>query len=221
MDRTLLFVVAIAMTACAGSAPHGTESPANPRAATGAAPPAYTSLSSSDTPGIVAEPSASPSNADHAHESPGPSIEPASSAPPHEEHAASEAPSGSPVDAERAAFEQARPVFDRYCSACHTSRGARHTATTLRHFSMDRYPFGGHHTATMGPTIREVLGAAGEPATMPADQPGAVRGDDLARVLAWADAWEHARGAVPSASTAPAAGAGTAHSHHHKLEQAQ
>ena len=214
MDRTLVFAVAMALTGCAGGAPHGTESPANAHASTGAPPPAYTSLSSSETPGIVEEPSAAPSTADHAHE--GPSTSPASSEPPHEDHATSEMSSGSPADAERAAFERARPVFDHYCSPCHTTRGARHTAATLRHFSMDRYPFGGHHTATMGPTIREVLGAAGEAATMPADQPGAVRGDDLARVLAWADAWERARGAVPTTSRTPAAS--TAPAHHHKLE---
>jgi hypothetical protein len=53
---------------------------------------------------------------------------------------------------------------------------------TLRfsaHFDMDRYPFGRHHTATIGFTIRDV---------------------ELAAIKAWTDAWEVAKkgGAHPA-----------------------
>jgi len=68
----------------------------------------------------------------------------------------------------------------------------------LRHFTMDGYPFGGHHAATIARTIREVLGAAGEPATMPDDRPGAVQGADLALVLQWAEAWDRMRSHPPT-----------------------
>ena len=55
---------------------------------------------------------------------------------------------------------------------------------------MDAYPFGGHHTKTIGFTIRDVLGISGKKPTMPYDKPGSVVGDDLASVSAWTDARE-------------------------------
>jgi len=64
----------------------------------------------------------------------------------------------------------------------------------LEHFSMDGYPFGGHHASEVGSVVREALGAAGKPAVMPKDHPGAVMGDDLALVLVWADAFDHHHG---------------------------
>lgn len=57
---------------------------------------------------------------------------------------------------------------------------------------MDGYPFAGHHAAMMSATIREVLGAAGSEPTMPRDKPGAVKGDELKLVLAWAAAYDRA-----------------------------
>lgn len=93
--------------------------------------------------------------------------------------------------AERTAYQAARPVFERYCASCHTAAGVHpQRRTALPHFDMDSYPFGGHHATEMAATIREVLGATGEDATMPKDNPGVVQGDDLALVLAWADAFE-------------------------------
>lgn len=92
--------------------------------------------------------------------------------------------------AEQRAYERARPVFERHCSKCHTSGGKQAKRGALRHFSMDAYPFGGHHAGEMAATIREVLGATGEEATMPDDDPGSVQGEELAAVLEWAAAFE-------------------------------
>lgn len=90
--------------------------------------------------------------------------------------------------AELLAYQQARPVFERYCSDCHTAAGTRSQASALNHFSMDTYPFGGHHADEMAGTIREVLGADGGKATMPPGRPGAVQGQELELILNWAAA---------------------------------
>ena len=75
---------------------------------------------------------------------------------------------------------------------------------------MDTYPFGGHHAGDMADTIRKVLGATGQRATMPADRPGVVRGAELATILKWADAFEGSR--ASSRSTPK-------HEHEDELEQ--
>ena len=90
---------------------------------------------------------------------------------------------------EQAAFEKAKPVFTQYCAKCHTQTGKAANKKKLGHFDMTSYPFGGHHTATIGNEVREVLGLSGEKATMPNDKPGSVKGDDLATIDAWAQAW--------------------------------
>lgn len=93
--------------------------------------------------------------------------------------------------AEKAAYERAKPVFEIHCARCHTSSGDhKQKKKALPHFSMDSYPFGGHHMAEMPETIRDVLGQAGDEASMPADNPGAVEGEELALILAWVDAFE-------------------------------
>ena len=94
--------------------------------------------------------------------------------------------------AETAAYEKAKPVFEKYCAACHTKAGKKSAKKKLDHFDMDTYPFGGEHTAFIGDHIRGVLGLSGKKATMPYDKPGSVKGDDLATVKAWTDAWEAA-----------------------------
>lgn len=133
-------------------------------------------------------------------ESPATSLADAPPAQPHGDHEAGgssaspqastvpEVPASPPPLAEHAAYERARPVFERFCSSCHTASGSGSGKAALKHFSMDAYPFGGHHAAEMTATIRKVLGASGAPPTMPRDRPGAVTGEDLALVLAWADA---------------------------------
>lgn len=108
---------------------------------------------------------------------------------------------------ETSAWQQAQPVFAKYCASCHTQDGAKATATKLEHFTMDTYPLGGHHAATIGPTMRDALGLDGKQATMPADKPGSVTGPDLAVIAAWIDAWDAAErgGAHPPVE----------HHHHH------
>ena len=68
---------------------------------------------------------------------------------------------------------------------------------------MDAYPFGGHHAAEITASIREVLGTTGKHPTMPRDDPGAVDGEELKLILAWADAFD---------KTHPA---GASERHHH------
>ncbi|MDX2054505.1 MAG: hypothetical protein SFV15_19040 [Polyangiaceae bacterium] len=102
------------------------------------------------------------------------------------------------LPAELAAYERARPVFERYCGDCHSADGTRSQASALNHFSMDTYPFGGHHAEEMAGTIRRVLGADGGKATMPPDHPGAVEGDELKLILDWA-----AASAAPSTASPP------------------
>lgn len=137
----------------------------------------------------------------------------AEEAPPSQDEGGDEAPVPAPVDAgvvdagapdagppdlaelERVAYERARPVFDQHCTRCHVQGAPRATRGALRHFDMTSYPFGGHHADEVAASIREVLGATGEPPTMPRDDRGAVQGDELDAVLAWADAFERAHAA--------------------------
>lgn len=99
--------------------------------------------------------------------------------------------------AETAAYEKAKPVFEKYCASCHQKGGKSASAKKMGHFDMTAYPFGGHHVGEMSATIRKVLGIDGSKVTMPKDKPGAVKGDELALVAAWADAFDasHAGGA--------------------------
>ena len=94
--------------------------------------------------------------------------------------------------AEMAAFDKAKPVFDKSCASCHTKTGKKSAKKKLDHMDMTTYPFGGHHTGTIGITIREVLGITGQKPTMPFDKPGSVKDADLAAIKAWTDAWEAA-----------------------------
>lgn len=106
---------------------------------------------------------------------------------------------------ERLAFEQAKPVFDRYCTLCHSKGGKKAKPKILVHFDMTAYPFGGHHAGEIAAEVRKALGIGGGKPTMPLDDPGAVKGDELALVAAWADAFDRAR----------AAGVGTDGAHGH------
>src|SRR5512140_3691289 len=76
--------------------------------------------------------------------------------------------------AEQAAYAKAKPVFEKVCAKCHTQTGEKATPKKLHHFDMTSYPFGGHHSKTVGPTIRTVLGLGKKKATMPDDKPGSV-----------------------------------------------
>jgi hypothetical protein len=108
------------------------------------------------------------------------------------------APAFKPTPDEIAAFDAARPAFEHHCFRCHTSAGKKSKPKTLEHIAMDSYPFGGHHASEAGKAIRKVLGADGKSKpTMPSDDRGAVAGDDLVKVLAWADAFDRAHLSQP------------------------
>ena len=116
---------------------------------------------------------------------------------------------GPVTEEERAAFAAARPVFEQHCFRCHTAKGRKAKPKSLAHLTMDRYPFGGHHASEAGTAIRRALGTGPEKKepTMPSDDRGAVAGDQLAKVLAWANAFDRAHPAK-KASGAPG-------DHHH------
>ena len=94
--------------------------------------------------------------------------------------------------AEDAAYAKAKPAFDRFCASCHTKGGKRATAKKLSHVDMTTYPFGGMHANSIGNEVRKVLGIDGGTPTMPYDHPGEVKGDDLAAIAAWTEAWRAA-----------------------------
>ena len=92
--------------------------------------------------------------------------------------------------AEMAAYEKAKPVFEKYCAKCHAKHGSNQSAGKREHFDMTTYPFGGHHAMDVHNEIRVVLGVTGKKPTMPADKKGAVQGDELELIKAWADAFD-------------------------------
>ncbi len=117
--------------------------------------------------------------------------------------------------AENAAFESARPVFQANCASCHAKGGKNAKAKTMGHFDMTTYPFGGHHAMELGVQIRKSLGIDGSKPTMPKNKPGKVKGNDLALIAAWADAFDasHAGGAHEGMDHAGSHGAPGAHKH--------
>lgn len=99
--------------------------------------------------------------------------------------------------AEMSAYEQAKPVFDKFCASCHSKGGPGAKKGTLAHFETTSYPFQGHHIDDLGASVRKTLGVGGKKATMPRNKPGSVQGEDLALILKWADAFDasHSGGA--------------------------
>jgi hypothetical protein len=97
--------------------------------------------------------------------------------------------------AETAAYDKAKPVFDKWCSKCHAEGGKNANAKKRKELDVTNYPFTGAHANAKD--IRKTLGIGGGKATMPADKKGAVKGDELALIATWADAWDasHAGGA--------------------------
>jgi mono/diheme cytochrome c family protein len=91
---------------------------------------------------------------------------------------------------EVAAFEKAKPVFDKHCARCHVKGGKLATAKKLKEFDMTAYPFGGHHAMEISGEVRESLAIGGGKPKMPFDKKGAVKGDELALIAAWADAFD-------------------------------
>jgi|GEM_PF-3283415 len=100
-----------------------------------------------------------------------------------------------PTPDELAAYAAAKPAFERHCFRCHTTSGQKAKAKpkALEHLAMDRYPFGGHHADEAAAAIRKALGVGvAAKATMPSDDPGTVAGDDLAKIVQWAEAFDRA-----------------------------
>ncbi|MBA3820612.1 MAG: c-type cytochrome, partial [Deltaproteobacteria bacterium] len=91
---------------------------------------------------------------------------------------------------ETVAFEAAKPVFEKHCASCHKKGSRNASAKKLEELEITAYPFTGEHANAKD--IREVLAIGGGKATMPKNKPGSVKGDDLAAIAAWADAWDAA-----------------------------
>ncbi|HYU15790.1 MAG TPA: hypothetical protein VEL05_06960 [Candidatus Acidoferrum sp.] len=117
---------------------------------------------------------------------------------------------------EKSAFELAEPVFKQHCAKCHVKGGKNAKAKTLGHLDMTTYPFGGHHADEITAEIRKVLAIGGGEAIMPKDDPGAVKGDELSLIAAWADAYDraHAGGAHEDHGHDHGHGAPHDHGHH-------
>jgi outer membrane biosynthesis protein TonB len=106
--------------------------------------------------------------------------------------------------AETAAFEKAKPVFEKFCGKCHSDTGKSKSAKKLGHLNITAYPFTSSHGATLAADIRKALAIGGGKPTMPADKKGSVKGDDLAAIAAWADAWDAAeKGGAHEAAATP------------------
>ena len=94
------------------------------------------------------------------------------------------------MTAERDAYERAKPVFAAHCVSCHSYGGTSRRAFSAADFT--GFPFGGATSKRIGVLVRTAVGASGKPPTMPQDKPGSLTPDELARVLAWTDAWSRA-----------------------------
>lgn len=173
-EHLILFVAVAGLAACGSKSPNASTTPSEPN---------HTGHHVTDGAGSgAAAPTEPPKAPDKPAEPPAPD------------------PKVALLATETSAWEAAKPVFDKACASCHTTAGKKASKKKLDHFNFDTYPPGGHHTATIGFTIRDVLGISGKKATMPYDKPGSVTGDDLAKIKAWTDAWEAAdkAGAHPS-----------------------
>lgn len=145
----------------------------------------------------------------------------------HESHHATDAPDAAPaaadpetvkadlLAAETAAYEQAKPVFTKYCAGCHQKGGKSATAKKMGHFDMTAYPFGGHHVGEMSATIRKVLGLDGSKPTMPKNKPGSLTDEELALITAWADAFDASHQGGAHEGMPGHEGHGDGHGHKH------
>ena len=168
MTKRIALILAAAAASCGGKPPTQATSPAAPVSEPSAAPPPVAQAP------VPADP-----------------VEPVTPVAPDPAVSRAEL-----LASERTAWDAAKPVFDKACASCHTKAGKKAAKKKLDHFDMDSYPLGGHHTQTIGVTIRNVLGISGKKPTMPFDKPGSVQGDDLAKIKAWTDAWAAAEQAA-------------------------
>src|SRR5262249_59502641 len=94
--------------------------------------------------------------------------------------------------AEPRAGTGAKRVSEKYCAKSHSQGAQGATKKKLDRFDMTAYPMTGPRAATIGTTMRDVMGISGKKPTMPFGKPGAVTGDELAAIKAWTDAWQAA-----------------------------
>lgn len=167
--KTIMFSILVAAAACGG----------------GGSKPATTPTEPAETMPTPTETVAKADPAPPAEAAPPPPAEPPKPDP--------EALKKEAMDNETAAFEKAKPVFEGFCKSCHVKGQKNASAKKLGEFDMTAYPFGGKHNTTKD--IRKVLGIGGGKATMPKIKPGSVKGDDLAAITAWADAYDAAEAA--------------------------
>lgn len=115
-----------------------------------------------------------------------------------------------PLAVERAAYDAARPVLDRWCARCHVPTNGSMSVITSNTFDISTYPFGGSDGPKAGYHVADVLGImfddldgadgtdelrrpwAQHAPRMPRNDPGAVKGDELALVRTWTVAWRAA-----------------------------
>ena len=167
--KTIMFSILLAAAACGGGGSKPAATPAQP-----------------------AEPMPTPTETT-AKTEPAPPAETQPAPPPEPAKPDPEALKKEAMDAETAAFEKAKPVFEGFCKSCHVKGQKNASAKKLGEFDMTTYPFGGEHKTAKD--IRKVLGIGGGKATMPKTKPGSVKGDDLAAITAWADAYDAAEAA--------------------------
>ena len=143
-------------------------------------------------PATTPEPTPEPTTTDPTAVAPTEPTEPAEPAPTEPTEPAPD-PKQVAMEAELAAYETAKPVFEKFCIGCHQKGKRGATKKALRELEITEYPFKGEHANA--PDIRKALGIGGGKATMPRNKPGAVKGDDLAAISAWLDAWDAAEAA--------------------------
>ncbi|MCC7535818.1 MAG: hypothetical protein IT379_06380 [Deltaproteobacteria bacterium] len=176
-DRHLVLVLALCAVGCGSAAPEPrepTDVASEPAAAEPSSPPDDEAPVAAADAGPVAEPvdAGAPAGGDSAADA-----------------GAGGVASATPTAVE--AFAAARPALERHCDRCHGAAGGRQAR---RHLDTSSATPGGHHAHELGRELRRVLGATGRRATMPPDARGSVTGDDLAALLAWADAIEREHG---------------------------
>ena len=173
--KTLLFLSILGLTACGG----GGSKPATT--------PEPTETTPTDNMANAATPPAQPA------EPAEPATPPADPTPPQPD------PKQVAMETELAAFENAKPTFEKFCSGCHLQGKRGATKKALAELDITAYPFTGEHAN--GPDIRKSLGIGGGKAKMPKNKPGSVKGDDLAKITAWLDAWDAAEAAGAHAAS--------------------
>lgn len=102
-------------------------------------------------------------------------------------------------EAELAAYQAAKPVFVKYCGACHSATGNKTSPSKLEDFDMSSYPFDGKETDDIDDVISVTLGLRGTKATMPKNKPGSLNGEELQLIVDWAEAYDsnHLRSVEP------------------------